>query len=212
MNLFIEPPRVPGGVRVPAHGGAAAPHGGGAVTDGCRDRARGLDGLWDDGPAGDVPAGSAPAADGPMAGAPAVPPRAEPGIERSVSPDRSHGLDLDEPSPCGRGGSAARPGRLRAKRGFKIPDPMTAAQIQTTYGDELAYGRARERARMLGHIAWAVAFALGLPVLVLLVFFAAYLVTCILNGASPQETAELMGALLERMLGFAWEAAAVLAR
>ena len=52
-------------------------------------------------------------------------------------------------------------------------------------------------------------FVLLLPVALVAVFIAAYALACIANGASPQELLELLGALFERMGGFAAGAFAV---
>lgn len=115
-----------------------------------------------------------------------------------VLPAAGGSLDLDEPE------SVARD--LPANRSL-AGQPYSVAQ--ESYRRELAFDRQRARKRKAVSVLKMVLFVLLLPVALVTVFIAAYALACIANGASPQELLELLGALLERMGGFAAGALAV---
>lgn len=77
------------------------------------------------------------------------------------------------------------------------------SQAQHTYQEEIAYDRRRTRRRALGVVVRTLAFVVLLPLLLIAAFLISYAVTCILNGASPEELAQQMGLLFERAEGFA---------
>lgn len=115
-----------------------------------------------------------------------------------VLPAAGGSLDLDEPESVARDLSANR---------SLAGHPYSVAQ--ESYRRELAFDRQRARKRKAASVLKMVLFVLLLPVALVAVFIAAYALACIANGASPQELLELLGALLERMGGFAAGALAV---
>lgn len=106
-------------------------------------------------------------------------------------------LDLDEVAP-------SRPQGKRASR-REIAERVVApySTVQEAYREELAYGKRRDRhikrAQVLKLLVGIVLF----PVVLALVFIAAYALTCIANGASPSELADMMTRLFERVGSFA---------
>lgn len=115
-----------------------------------------------------------------------------------VLPTTDGSLDLDEPESVARG--------LPTNRSL-AGQPYSVAQ--ESYQRELAFDRQRARKRKAASILKMALFVLLLPVALVAVFIAAYALACIANGASPQELLELLGALFERMGGFAAGAFAV---
>ena len=75
------------------------------------------------------------------------------------------------------------------------------------YRAEEAYAQKRAHRRRRGHVVRMIATAILFPVLLVAVFFAAYALTCIANGASPQQLVYLMGQLVEHIAAFAAQAA-----
>ena len=73
------------------------------------------------------------------------------------------------------------------------------------YWQERAYDRRRQRASKLRRVLRVAIAVLLVPVILALVFVAAYALTCIMNGASPSELAELLGVMVERAGSFAGE-------
>lgn len=110
----------------------------------------------------------------------------------------------------GYGKSRRRSGRVGA-RGRDVGDGDAAegeasgpySQAQRTYRDEIEFARARDRKKKLGGALKIVAFIALMPVLLIAVFLVSYTVTCILNGASPEQVVELLGTMLARVEGFA---------
>lgn len=74
-----------------------------------------------------------------------------------------------------------------------LPDARVA------YGAELAYEGRRLRRRMVRSALRIVGAVVLVPVAVVLVFLAAYALTCILEGASPDELAQAFADLFERV-------------
>lgn len=70
---------------------------------------------------------------------------------------------------------------------------------QESYRDELAFNRRRERAAHRSAAVRTLAAVLAIPILLVLAFLAAYIATCILNGAGPEEAAELVFGLARRI-------------
>ena len=104
-------------------------------------------------------------------------------------------LDLDEPDSVARHRPGNRPYAAQPRAG----QPYSVAQ--DSYQRELAFDKQRARSKVTGMLKMAL-FVLLLPVVLVVVFIAAYALACIANGASPQELLGLLGALLERMGGF----------
>lgn len=71
---------------------------------------------------------------------------------------------------------------------------------QESYRREIAYDRDRARRRKALAVLRAVTVAVFVPVLLLCLFVGSYVLTCILNGASPREVVELLGELLAQIV------------
>lgn len=80
---------------------------------------------------------------------------------------------------------------------------MPYSSAQETYAAEVAYARSRHRRRKLAVIARALLLVILMPVLFVAVFLVSYAVTCVLNGSSPEQVVELMGAMFLRLKGLA---------
>lgn len=66
------------------------------------------------------------------------------------------------------------------------------------YGAERAYDVYRARRRAWLGIVRTVLFVVAVPVVAALVFVASYAVTCILDGASPEELVDALATLFEQ--------------
>lgn len=131
-------------------------------------------------------------------------------------------FDLDEVPGCefmerdgagmgaGRGsGTGARPregarlgsdidaGMRRIPRGY---EPQSAAA--DAYRDEKAYDRKRVRRRKRGHVLRLLALIVLMPIVIVAVFLVSYVLTCVLNGATPDEVMASLGNLMTRVEGF----------
>lgn len=71
---------------------------------------------------------------------------------------------------------------------------------QESYQTELAFDRARTRRRKLAAVVRAIAAIVLVPAVLAVVFVASYTLTCILNGATPQEVVELLGDLAHNVI------------
>lgn len=76
------------------------------------------------------------------------------------------------------------------------------SQAQSSYRDEIAYGRARDRRRKRAAALRILAFVVLMPVLLVMVFMISYAVTCILNGATPEQVVDLLRTMVARVSGF----------
>lgn len=74
------------------------------------------------------------------------------------------------------------------------------------YWKERAFDRARQRRGKVWRIARVLLFILLIPVALVVVFVAAYALTCIMNGASPSELVEMLSAMAARTVEFVREA------
>lgn len=73
---------------------------------------------------------------------------------------------------------------------------------QETYRDEMAFNRKRASARKRRGILRALAFVIAVPLMLIVAFVVSYVLTCILNGASPDDIALLLGDLWARVQGW----------
>lgn len=103
---------------------------------------------------------------------------------------------LTEASP---GGTAAQ--REQCAQEQAQPDGSYSVS-QASYRDELAFHARRVRRRKVFAVARAVALAVLIPVLLVTVFLASYVMTCVVNGASPDEVMELLRAMPARVAAF----------
>lgn len=71
---------------------------------------------------------------------------------------------------------------------------------QESYQTELAFDRARTRRRKLAAVVRTIAAIVLVPAVLAVVFVASYTLTCILNGATPQEVVELLGDLAHNVI------------
>lgn len=71
---------------------------------------------------------------------------------------------------------------------------------QESYQTELAFDRARTRRRKLAAVVRTIAAIALVPAVLAVVFVASYTLTCILNGATPQEVVELLGDLAHNVI------------
>lgn len=76
---------------------------------------------------------------------------------------------------------------------------------QESYRKELAFDRKRARRRKSGAVLRALGYCVGVPIALVIVFVVSYVLTCIVNGATPEEVVELAGSLFERVRGFVWQ-------
>lgn len=82
-------------------------------------------------------------------------------------------------------------------------NPADYSLEQETYRRELDYDRARQRQRKaLGKLR-VIALALLVPLGLAVIFLVSYALTCILNGATPEEVVQHLAALGQR-LGGVW--------
>lgn len=85
-----------------------------------------------------------------------------------------------------------------------IPDEAYSVQ-QEAYRDELAYHKRRDRRRKRAAVFRVVLFVVLVPLILAAVFLASYVLTCIFDGASPEEVVELVKALFANIAQFVTE-------
>lgn len=88
----------------------------------------------------------------------------------------------------------------RSQRAQALEEPYSIAQ--ETYTEQLAFDRRRMRRRRGAAAARVLLVVILVPVLLFAAFVGSYALTCILNGASPQELVVLMGELFGKMRAF----------
>lgn len=81
--------------------------------------------------------------------------------------------------------------------GNRVQDGCSIAQ--EAYREEIAYGRRRARLRKRAAALRVIATMVLVPVVLLLAFIASYVLTCIINGASPDDIAGLLSELWGRL-------------
>lgn len=97
----------------------------------------------------------------------------------------------------------ARDGSLGGHRPTNRADVNESYSVaQESYREELAFHRGRVRRRRIVACARVIAFIVLVPVALLAVFIGSYALTCVLNGATPEEVLELLGALPARVEDF----------
>lgn len=70
---------------------------------------------------------------------------------------------------------------------------------QDSYAQELAFDKHRARRRRLGQRLRTLAMIVLIPLGLVAIFLASYALTCILNGASPNEVLQHLAALGQRL-------------
>lgn len=98
------------------------------------------------------------------------------------------------PAPSGPQGGCAPPQATAGWPAYSL--------AQETYRDEKAFDRQRARRRRRAGVLRAIATVVLVPVVLVLVFIGSYVLTCIINGASPEDIAGLLAGLWERVQGW----------
>lgn len=115
-------------------------------------------------------------------------------------------LDLDEAPGYEAAGqpTSSRPdterGPFAAHRVAVASEPQSIAA--DAYRDEKAYDRKRTRRRKRGHAFRILLLVLFMPIAIAAVFLISYVLTCILNGATPEEVMDSLGNLALRVESF----------
>ena len=79
------------------------------------------------------------------------------------------------------------------------PAPETYSVQQDSYAQELAFDKRRARRRRLGQSLRTLAMIVLIPLGLAAIFLVSYALTCILNGASPNEVLQHLSALGQRL-------------
>lgn len=79
------------------------------------------------------------------------------------------------------------------------PAPETYSVQQDSCAQELAFDKRRARRRRLGQRLRTLAMIVLIPLGLVAIFLASYALTCILNGASPNEVLQHLAALGQRL-------------
>lgn len=98
---------------------------------------------------------------------------------------------------------AAAPAQVPSERAE--PERDAYSLQQESYRAELAFDKKRARRRKVLAVVRALALCIVVPVGLIAVFLASYVLTCIINGATPAEVVELLAGLAERVRGFVWQ-------
>ena len=77
--------------------------------------------------------------------------------------------------------------------------PEAYSVQQDSYAQELAFDKHRARRRRLGQRLRTLAMIVLIPLGLVAIFLASYALTCILNGASPNEVLQHLAALGQRL-------------
>lgn len=97
-------------------------------------------------------------------------------------------------------GAAAQPvAQNAAPEVASAPAPETYSVQQDSYAQELAFDKRRARRRRLGQRLRTLAMIVLIPLGLAAIFLASYALTCILNGASPNEVLQHLAALGQRL-------------
>ena len=137
-----------------------------------------------------------------------VPPR-QPVVEDASGGSTGDVAQNETSAPAGPAGRQADGARRSVRSGATESAALQAsAQArpdrsysleQEQYQEALAYDRRRTRRRKLAVVLRALAIILLVPVALVFLFVASYLLTCIYNGASPDELGGLLADLAARV-------------
>ena len=120
---------------------------------------------------------------------------------RRVADAPAHDFDLDEvpgcESTCSGAASAAADGRREA------PEPMSVAA--DAYREDKAFDRRRRRRRAWMRALRVFGLIILMPIVLVAVFLVSYALTCILNGATPDELAASFADLFARAEGVLYD-------
>lgn len=115
-----------------------------------------------------------------------------PGYERA---DRQGSASQASAAPEG----CSRQDGLRSRQKSEGREPQSVAA--DAYRDEKAYDRKRARRHKRAHALRVVAFVLFMPMAIAAVFLISYVLTCVLNGATPEEVVASLSNLVQRVEG-----------
>ena len=99
--------------------------------------------------------------------------------------------------PAPASASAVALGRESARGGEPESDAYSVQQ--DSYAKELAFDKRRSRRRRLGQRLRTLAMIVLIPLGLAVIFLVSYALTCILNGASPNEVLQHLSALGQRL-------------
>ena len=84
-------------------------------------------------------------------------------------------------------------------------EPEAASIAADAYREEKAFDRKRRRHRGLGRVLRMLMLIVLTPLAIVAVFLISYALTCILNGASPEELVSSFESLFARVEGLLYE-------
>ena len=96
-------------------------------------------------------------------------------------------------------GAAAQPFAVPAAVPGCESAPEAYSVQQDSYAQELAFDKRRARRRRVGQRLRTLAMIVLIPLGLAVIFLASYALTCILNGASPNEVLQHLSALGQRL-------------
>lgn len=194
MQLFLETPEMRARRLERAAGsqmGAAAPSVSARVPDTGAGRRRSA--LFDDAFTAPAPSIGAPGSSGSTSGGRVRRvPRSHGGAVRGGAAGREPDVAAASASAAAFGQASAQPAP-RADGGYSIE--------QESYQEALAFHRQRARRSMRRAAVRVVLIAFGVPLALALIFIAAYVFTCVLDGATPQEVGVLLVELFHDVAG-----------
>ena len=99
------------------------------------------------------------------------------------------------------GGAAARRGAAGPYGGQGGGDPLGERYYPgpAAYQEELAYNRSRAQRRRRAGVLRVLLLIIAVPLMLVIAFVVSYILTCILNGASPDDIAGLLADLADRV-------------
>lgn len=154
-------------------------------------------------------AGQVPAA---TASAYAPPPAPQAAMPQGGAPVASGAPQVAYPAagPAGPGpqeasaayGASTQPASGYPERGASQQPWNQYSLAQETYREERAYDRQRARRRKRHGVLRIVGMFILVPLMLVAAFLVSYILTCIINGASPDDVAGLLANLWERIRGW----------
>lgn len=138
----------------------------------------------------------APQAAMPQGGAPAVP-----GAPQAAYPAAGPAGPGPQATPAAYGASA-QSAPVYPERGPSQQPWNQYSLAQETYREERAYDRQRARRRKRHGVLRIVGMFILVPLMLVAAFLVSYILTCIINGASPDDVAGLLANLWERVRGW----------
>lgn len=100
-------------------------------------------------------------------------------------------------------GASSRSARVDAEVAGKNVHPDASYSLaQESYRDELAFHKQRARRRRLAAIVRVLACVVLIPLALVVVFVGSYIMTCVVNGATPHEVFDLLSTMPERIASF----------